>query len=195
MDLGACVWLEEYLKTYDRILVIVSHSQDFLNGVCTNIMDLNHLKKLVYYGGNYDTYVKTKNEQEINQNKAYDKQQKEIEHIKKFVASAGTYANLVKQAKSKLKIIEKMEAEGLVEKVENPRAFRFNFLNVEKLPPPVLAFDNVSFSYSGKVEECLYKNLNLGVDMDSRIALVGPNGAGKSTLLKLINGELTPTSG
>jgi ATPase subunit of ABC transporter with duplicated ATPase domains len=67
LDLGACVWLEEYLSTYDKCLVVVSHSQDFLNGVCTNIMDLDHKKKLTVYGGNYDQYVQTKAENEVNQ--------------------------------------------------------------------------------------------------------------------------------
>ncbi|KAI0226284.1 ABC transporter ATP-binding protein arb1 [Massospora cicadina] len=195
LDLEACVWLEEYLKTYNRILVVVSHSQDFLNGVCTNIMDLTHTRTLLYYGGNYDTYVRTKAENEVNQMKAYAKQQAEIEHIKKFIASAGTYANLVKQAKSKQKIIDKMEADGLIEKVEPPPKFNFRFLEVGKLPPPVLSFADVSFAYSGKMEDCLYKNLELGVDMDSRVAIVGPNGVGKSTLLKLMTGELQPTAG
>ncbi|KAI9018653.1 P-loop containing nucleoside triphosphate hydrolase protein [Phycomyces nitens] len=195
LDLEACVWLEEYLKTYDRILVVVSHSQDFLNGVCTNTMNLTHKRKLVYYGGNYDMFVKIKEENEVNQAKAYDKQQEEIAHIKKFIASAGTYANLVRQAKSKQKIIDKMEAAGLIEKVEKPQAFKFAFTDVDKLPPPVLAFQEVSFAYSGKVEDCLYRHIELGVDMDSRIALVGPNGAGKSTLLKLMSNELVPTEG
>ncbi|KAI8059926.1 P-loop containing nucleoside triphosphate hydrolase protein [Gilbertella persicaria] len=195
LDLEATVWLEEYLKTYDRILVMVSHSQDFLNGVCTNMMHLTHKRKLIYYGGNYDMFVKTKEENEVNQAKAYAKQQEEIAHIKKFIASAGTYANLVRQAKSKQKIIDKMEAAGLIEKVENPNAFKFSFTDVPKLPPPVLAFQDVSFSYDGKMENCLYRNLELGIDMDSRIALVGPNGAGKSTLLKLMDNELIPTGG
>ncbi|KAI9475694.1 MAG: P-loop containing nucleoside triphosphate hydrolase protein [Benjaminiella poitrasii] len=195
LDLEATVWLEEYLKTYDRILVMVSHSQDFLNGVCTNMMHLNHKRKLIYYGGNYDTFIKTKEENEVNQAKAYAKQQEEIAHIKKFIASAGTYANLVRQAKSKQKIIDKMEAQGLIEKVEAPLPFKFSFTDVPKLPPPVLAFQDVSFAYDGNIDHCLYRNLELGVDMDSRIALVGPNGAGKSTLLKLMNNELIPTGG
>ncbi|KAI8385008.1 P-loop containing nucleoside triphosphate hydrolase protein [Radiomyces spectabilis] len=195
LDLEACVWLEEYLKTYNRILVVVSHSQDFLNGVCTNMMHLTHKRKLVYYGGNYDTFVKTKEENEINQAKAYAKQQEEIAHIKKFIASAGTYANLVRQAKSKQKIIDKMEAAGLIENVEKPPLFKFAFTDVAKLPPPVLAFQEVSFSYSGDMSKALYRDIELGVDMDSRVALVGPNGAGKSTLLKLMSGELVPTEG
>ena len=69
LDLGAVVWLEAYLSTYNHILVIVSHSQDFLDSICTNIMDLTHKKKMVYYAGKYSTYVKTKRENEVNQMK------------------------------------------------------------------------------------------------------------------------------
>ncbi|KAL2166029.1 hypothetical protein VTG60DRAFT_3434 [Thermothelomyces hinnuleus] len=194
LDLEACVWLEEYLKKWNRTLVLVSHSQDFLNGVCTNMIDMRQ-KKLTYYGGNYDSYVKTRHEQETNQMKAYHKQQEEIAHIKKFIASAGTYANLVRQAKSRQKILDKMEAEGFIQPVVPDRVFTFRFADVEKLPPPVLSFDSVTFSYSGDPKDDLYRNIDLGFDMDSRTALVGPNGVGKSTLLRLMTGKLSPTSG
>ncbi|KAG9029045.1 hypothetical protein FRB95_005779 [Tulasnella sp. JGI-2019a] len=195
LDLGAVVWLEAYLSTYNHILVITSHSQDFMDSICTNIMELTPKKKMVYYTGNYSTFVRTKSENEVNQMKAYAKQQEEIAHIKKFIASAGTYANLVKQAKSKQKIIDKMEAAGLIEKVEIPRPLRFNFEDVTKLPPPIIAFNDVAFSYSGKKEDYLYKNLSFGIDMDSRIAILGANGTGKSTLLNLILGNLQPCEG
>jgi ATP-binding cassette subfamily F protein 2 len=194
LDLEACVWLEEYMKKWDRTLILVSHSMDFLNGVCTNMIDMR-MKQLMYYGGNYDTYMKTRTEQEINQTKAYEKQQEEIKHIKKFIASAGTYANLVRQAKSRQKILDKMEADGFIQPVISDRVFTFRFADVEKLPPPVLSLDDVTFSYSGKNEDNLYENLDFGVDMDSRTALVGPNGVGKSTLLKIFTGALSPTSG
>jgi len=69
------------------------------------------------------------------------------------------------------------------------------FPEAEMLAPPVCAFNNVSFSYSGKKEDYLYKNVNLGVDLDSRVALVGPNGAGKSTLLKLMLAQLEASEG
>ncbi len=75
------------------------------------------------------------------------------------------------------------------------RNFNFDFPDCDKLPPPVLPFTGVSFSYNGKKEDYLYENLNLGIDCDSRVALVGPNGAGKSTLLKLMVGDLTPSEG
>ncbi|KAI8999926.1 P-loop containing nucleoside triphosphate hydrolase protein [Hyaloraphidium curvatum] len=197
LDLGACVWLEEYLKRYDRILLIVSHSQDFLNNVCTNIIDWTPKKTLQYYTGNYDQYVQTFDELSVNQNKQFDKQQAEIKHMKEFIASVGTYANLVRQAKSRQKILDKMEADGLVEKVEKRKTTAFYFQEIGKLPPPLVAFTQVSFSYNGsqKREDLIYKDLDLGVDMDSRVALVGPNGAGKSTLLKLMTGELVPVNG
>ncbi|UZJ51684.1 hypothetical protein CBS101457_001004 [Exobasidium rhododendri] len=195
LDLEAVVWLEAYLATYNHILVFTSHSADFMDSVCTNIMDLTVQKQLVYYGGNYSTYVRTKSENEVNQMKAYAKQQEEIQHIKKFIASAGTYANLVKQAKSKQKIIDKMEAAGLIEPVVVPRLLRFNFEDIRKLPPPIIAFNDVAFSYSGEEKDYLYKDLSFGIDMDSRVAIVGQNGTGKSTLLNLITGVLQPVKG
>ncbi|KAJ1539985.1 hypothetical protein HK405_012185, partial [Cladochytrium tenue] len=196
LDLGACVWLEEYLKTYNRILVCISHSTDFLNTVCTNIVEFTPKKKLAYFGGNYDTYVKTKTELEVNQQKAYEKQQAEIAHIKQFIASCGTYANLVRQAKSRQKVLDKMIEDGLIEPVERPPRFKFFFNSSGKLPPPVLAFTEVDFAYSGNMKkDPIYKKLEFGVDTDSRVALVGPNGAGKSTLLKLMLGTLIATNG
>jgi len=83
----------------------------------------------------------------------------------------------------------------LVEKVEQPKQLRFNFEDVKKLPPPIIAFSDVAFSYSGLKKDFLYKELNFGIDMDSRIAIVGDNGTGKSTLLNLITGALAPTEG
>ncbi|KAK4056266.1 ABC transporter ATP-binding protein arb1 [Microbotryomycetes sp. JL221] len=195
LDLEAVVWLEAYLSTYNHILVLTSHSQDFMDSVCTNILDLTVQRKFLTYGGNYSTYVRTKSENETNQMKAYQKQQDEIKHIKEFIASAGTYANLVKQAKSKQKIIDKMEAAGLVEKVFEPKPVSFHFEEVRKLPPPVIAFTDVAFAYSGQMKDALYKDLSVGIDMDSRIAIVGQNGTGKSTLLNLVTGMLQPTQG
>lgn len=195
LDLGACVWLEEYLKTWPTILVVISHSQDFLNGVCTNILQLTHKGTLVNWSGNYDTYVKTRADREVNDMKKYEKEQADIKHLQEFIRSCGTYANLRKQAESKQKIIDKMVAAGLAEMPVSDRPFDFKFPSNEKLAPPIMAFDNVSFSWSGKKEDYLYTNLNFGVDMDSRIALVGPNGAGKSTLLKLMRSEIDAVEG
>mmetsp|Transcript_2625 Transcript_2625/g.3789 ORF Transcript_2625/g.3789 Transcript_2625/m.3789 type:complete len:599 (+) Transcript_2625:107-1903(+) len=197
LDLESCVWLEQHLATEctGQCILLVSHSQDFLNGVCTNICHITPKRTLKYYGGNYDTFIQVKKENEIQQMKQYEKQQADIKKIKQFIASAGTYANLVKQAKSKQKILDKMKADGLIERPEKPHEFNFNFPTCERLPSPVLALDKVGFAYSGDMKDSLYKNVSCGVDMDSCTALVGPNGAGKSTLLKLFCGDLTPTEG
>src|SRR5690348_12899941 len=69
-----------------------------------------------------------------------------------------------------------MEADGFIQPVHEDRVFTFRFADVEKLPPPVLSFDDVTFSYSGNAKDNLYEHLDLGIDMDSRTALVGPNG-------------------
>ena len=195
LDLEAVVWLEAYLSRYPHCLVLNSHSQDFMNNVCTQILDLTPDRKLVYYGGNYDTYVKTKGELETNQVKAYYKQQEEIAHIKRFIASAGTYANLVRQAKSKQKIIDKMEADGLIALPARSKDISFKFVDQQKLPPPVIGFHDVAFSYDGSPDHFLYEDVDFGIDMDSRVALVGKNGTGKSTLVNLVNGVLMPVRG
>eukprot|EP01027_Heterolobosea_sp_BB2_P010164 GEZU01014945.1.p1 GENE.GEZU01014945.1~~GEZU01014945.1.p1 ORF type:complete len:579 (+),score=253.95 GEZU01014945.1:136-1872(+) len=193
LDLESCLYLEEYLKNYNRILVIVSHSQDFLNNVTTNIINI-HNKKLVYYGGNYDTYVKTRAELEEHQMKMYNWEQNEIKKMKEYINRFGHgSAKLARQAQSKEKTMAKMIEAGLTEKVVKDRVFTFTFPDCGKLPPPVLSFNDVAFGY--QPDKLLYKNLTFGVDLDSRIALVGPNGAGKSTLLKLMAGKLEPTDG
>jgi len=195
LDLGACVWLEDYLAKWESILILTSHSADFLNGVCSKTYHLTVRQTLELYSGNYATYVKTRTEKEVQQLKAYEKEQDDIQHLQKFIRECGTYSNLVKQAQSKQKIIDKMVEAGLTLKPVDDPKFRFNFPNSAKIPPPVLAFQNVSFAYSGKKEDYLYTGLEFGIDCDSRIALVGPNGAGKSTLLKLIEQEIAPTEG
>lgn len=70
----------------------------------------------------------------------------------------------MRQAKSKQKIIDKMEAAGLIEKIETPRPLRFNFEDISKLPPPIIAFNEVAFSYSGKKENYLYQHLSFGIE-------------------------------
>lgn len=194
LDLEACVWLERELKSYKRILVIISHSQDFMNGICTNIVHM-HKQKLQYYGGNYDTYVQTRLELEENQMKRYRWEQDQIGHMKNYIARFGHgSAKLARQAQSKEKTLRKMVDGGLTERVLSDKTLSFEFFSCGDIPPPVIMVQHVSFRYS-EDKPWIYKNLDFGLDLDTRIALVGPNGAGKSTLLKLICGELVPSDG
>lgn len=194
LDLDACVWLENELKQYKRILVIISHSQDFLNGVCTNIIHLDK-RRLSYYGGNYDAFIRTRLELLENQSKRYAWEQSQIAHMKDYIARFGHgSAKLARQAQSKEKTLAKMVNQGLTEKVVADKLVEFYFPSCGKIPPPVIMVQNVSFRYSDDTP-WIYKKIEFGVDLDSRIALVGPNGAGKSTLLKLILGDLVPNDG
>ncbi|EQC40818.1 ATP-binding cassette, subfamily F, member 2 [Saprolegnia diclina VS20] len=193
LDMEAVVWLEDYLSKWKKILLLISHSQEFMNGVCTNIIELTR-KKLEYYSGDYDTYIKTKEEKEENQMKKYAWEQDQIKHMKDYIARFGHgSAKLARQAQSKEKTLAKMVREGLTEKVVKEMEGDFKFPNPERLPPPVLMFQELAFGYP----DCplLYEGVELGLDMDSRVALVGANGSGKTTLLNLITGDLTPVKG
>jgi len=194
LDLEACVWLENYLKNYRRIILLVSHSQDFLNGVCSDIIHMNK-KRLKYYGGNYETYVKTRNELEENQMKRHKWEQDQIAHMKDYIARFGHgSAKLARQAQSKEKTLKKMVDGGLTERVMNDKTVTFYFPDCGKIPPPVIMVQHVHFKYPGS-SRVIYRDIDFGLDLDSRIALVGPNGAGKSTLIKMLTGDLVPTDG
>lgn len=194
LDMEAVIWLEDYLSRWNRILLLISHSQDFLNNVCSHMIHFTNRRKLVYYDGNYDQFIKTKSEKEENQWKQYKWEQEQIKSMKEYIARFGHgTAKNAKQAQSKEKVLAKMIRAGLTEKPEEEKMLNFKFSDPGHLPPPVLAFHDVSFGYPGCA--ALYSNVNFGVDLDSRVALVGPNGAGKTTLVKLMAGELNPSMG
>ena len=193
LDLEACVWLEEHLSTYPKCLFVVSHSQSFLNQVCTHTVWL-HGGTLKYYGGNYANFVATVAEDERLQLKVWEKQQADMEKLSEFVR-VNKANGVAASAKSKKKVLEKLEEESVAKPKLREPTLTFKFPECSRLAPPVMPFEDVSFSYSGKAADNLYEKLDIGVDCDSRVALVGPNGCGKSTLLKLMSGELTPTEG
>jgi ATP-binding cassette subfamily F protein 2 len=194
LDMEAVVWLEEYLSNFNRILVLISHSQDFLNNVCSNIIFLRE-QVLTNYSGNYDTYMRTRKELEEEQTKRYEWEQEQIAHMKEYIARFGHgSAKLARQAQSKEKTLAKMVAAGLTPRVVQDTVLAFKFNEPALIPPPVLQFHDVAFRYNPTAPE-LYRDVNFGVDMESRVALVGPNGAGKTTLLKLMMGDLSATEG
>lgn len=193
LDMEAVVWLEDYLSKWKKILFVVSHSQDFLNGVCTNIV--HHSKrKLTYYSGNYDQFVLTRGEKEEEQEKRFKAEQDQIKHMKNYIARFGQgNAKMARQAQSKEKTLDKMLRSGLTDKVEHEKDLDFKFPDPPTLAPPVLQCNDISFGYPGC--DLLYSGVDVGIDLDSRVALVGPNGAGKSTLLKILMQDLIPVGG
>mmetsp|Transcript_7013 Transcript_7013/g.10375 ORF Transcript_7013/g.10375 Transcript_7013/m.10375 type:complete len:683 (-) Transcript_7013:233-2281(-) len=195
LDMEAVIWLEEYLSKWDKILFFVCHSQDFMNNVCTNIVRLDPtFKKLRYYSGNYDTYVQTRRDQDMVQMRQYEAEQRDIAEIKDFIARFGHgTVKMVRQAQAREKLLQKKLEAGLTEKPEEYKMWDWTFPDAGQLPVPVLAIERLTFKYPGG--DPLYDNVDFGIDLQTRVALVGPNGAGKTTLFKLIDGDLIPTKG
>ena len=128
LDMEAVIWLENYLSKWKRILLLVSHSQDFLNNVCSNMIHFNQHKKLEYYNGNYDTFIKTKEDLAVAQMKQYKWEQEQIKSMKEYIAL--NQSKNSKQAESKKKVLQKMERAGLTEKPEVEKMLNFQFVSI-----------------------------------------------------------------
>ncbi|XP_032903563.1 ATP-binding cassette sub-family F member 1 isoform X3 [Amblyraja radiata] len=199
LDLNAVIWLNNYLQTWKKTLLIVSHDQGFLDDVCTDIIHLD-MQKLFYYRGNYNTFKKMYVQKQKEQLKLYDKQEKRLKDLKaggkstKQAEKQTKDALTRKQQKGKKKNMDE-ESNEAPELLKRPREYtvKFTFPNPPPLSPPILGLHGVDFAYEN--HKPIFKNLDFGIDMESRICIVGPNGIGKSTLLLLLSGKLAPTIG
>ncbi|XP_029440105.1 ATP-binding cassette sub-family F member 1 isoform X5 [Rhinatrema bivittatum] len=200
LDLNAVIWLNNYLQSWKKTLLIVSHDQGFLDDVCTDIIHLDN-QKLYYYRGNYMTFKKMYQQKQKELQKQYEKQEKKLKDLKAGGKSAKQAQEKVtkealtrKQQKCRKKNLEE-EGNEPAELLKRPREYtvKFTFPNPPPLSPPILGLHAVDFGYEG--HPMLFKNLDFGIDMESRICIVGPNGVGKSTLLLLLTGKLIPTKG
>lgn len=192
LDVPALTWLTEFLNQWEKTIVIVSHDRGFLNSV-TNATVFLHRKRLWYYGGNYDTFVRVRAEHKTNQTSIASQQQRKVAHLKDFIARFGHgHKKMAAQAQSRMKLLKKIEEEAVDVDFDDPY-LKIEFPTSSPLPPPCISVINASFGYDDK--RILYKDLNFGVDCDSRVCLIGPNGAGKSTFLQLLSGDLVPTDG
>ncbi|XP_007439798.1 ATP-binding cassette sub-family F member 1 isoform X1 [Python bivittatus] len=199
LDLNAVIWLNNYLQTWKKTLLIVSHDQGFLDDVCTDIIHLD-MQKLFYYRGNYMTFKKMYQQKQKELLKQYEKQEKKLKDLKAGGKSTKQAEKQTKEAltRKQQKCRKKNTDEESIEAPEllkRPKEYtvKFTFPDPPPLAPPILGLHGVDFSYEG--QKPLFKNLDFGIDMESRICIVGPNGVGKSTLLLLLTGKLTPTRG
>ncbi|CAL8363668.1 unnamed protein product [Arctogadus glacialis] len=200
LDLNAVIWLNNYLQGWKKTLLIVSHDQSFLDEVCTDIVHLDY-QKLFYYRGNYLTFKKMYVQKQKELQKQYDKQEKKLKDLKaggkstKQAEKQTKEALTRKQAKGKKKGGVEEESKESTELLKRPKEYtvKFTFPNPPILSPPILGLHSVDFGYDG--QKPLFKNVEFGIDMESRICIVGPNGVGKSTLLLLLTGRLNPGKG
>ncbi|CAH2056896.1 unnamed protein product [Thlaspi arvense] len=167
LDLRAVLWLEEYLCRWKKTLVVVSHDRDFLNTVCNEIIHLHDLK-LHVYRGNFDDFESGYEQRRKEMNKKYEIFEKQMKAAKRS-------GNRVQQEKVKDR------AKAAASKEASKHKGKGKLIEV-------------SFSYPSRADFRL-SNVDVGIDMGTRVAIVGPNGAGKSTLLNLLAGDLVPSEG
>merc|ERR1712203_290190 len=193
LDLNAVIWLDNYLQQYKKTLLIVSHDQSFLDNVCTDIIHLDQCK-LWYYKGNYSMFKKMEQQKRKERIKDYEKQEKRLKELKASGQSKKKAES--KQKKNKTKLTKNNDEDtGPQELLERPKEYQvhFRFPETSSLTPPILGLYNIDFHYEDQPH--LFKNVEFGIDMQSRVAIVGPNGVGKSTFLKLLMGDIQPTKG
>ncbi|XP_028925835.1 ATP-binding cassette sub-family F member 3 isoform X2 [Ornithorhynchus anatinus] len=190
LDVRAILWLENYLQTWPSTILMVSHDRNFLNAVATDIIHL-HSQRLDGYRGDFETFIKSKQERLRSQQREYEAQQQYRQHIQVFIDRFRYNANRASQVQSKLKLLEKLpELKPVDKELEVVLKFPDGF---EKFSPPVLQLDEVDFYY--EPDRLIFRRLSVSADLESRICVVGENGSGKSTMLKLLMGDLTPVQG
>uniref|UniRef100_A0A8C8T739 ATP-binding cassette sub-family F member 1 n=1 Tax=Peromyscus maniculatus bairdii TaxID=230844 RepID=A0A8C8T739_PERMB len=176
LDLNAVIWLNNYLQGWRKTLLIVSHDQGFLDDVCTDIIHLD-TQRLHYYRGNYMTFKKMYQQKQKELLKQYEKQEKKLKELKaggKSTKQAEKQTKEVltrKQQKCRRKNQDE-ESQDPPELLKRPKEYtvRFTFPDPPPLSPPVLGLHGVTFGYEG--QKPLFKNLDFGIDMDSRSELV-----------------------
>jgi ATP-binding cassette, subfamily F, member 3 len=189
LDLETIEWLESYLKGLSTPMVIVSHDREFLDRLCTQIVETERGVSTTYLG-NYSAYLQQKAENQAAQLNAFERQQKELEKQQAFVDKFRASATRSTQAKSREKQLDK------IERIEAPvgsvRTLHFRFPPAPRSGREVVILKDLTHVYDEKI---LFLGANLLIERGDKIAFVAPNGAGKSTLLRLIMGMEKPSEG
>lgn len=190
LDVPSITFLSNYLQTYPSTVLVVSHDRAFLNEVATDIIHQHSMRLDYYRGANFDSFYATREERKKVAKREYENQMAQRAHLQAFIDKFRYNAAKSSEAQSRIKKLEKMP---VLEPPETEYSVHFKFPEVEKLSPPIVQMSEVTFGYSP--DKILLRNVDLDVQLDSRIGIVGPNGAGKTTILKLLVGKLSPTSG
>lgn len=189
LDLESVIWLESFLMRSDKILLIVSHEKAFLDNVCNKILNISGAK-LRSYSGNYSTFIRTKEEQDLAAQRMAESQEQKREHIQSFVDRFRYKATKAKQVQSRIKMLGRLEPTA---QVEVNYSVRFVFGEPSpKVDRHLVTLENVSAGYGSKT---VLRDINMRIDCGERMALLGANGNGKSTLAKIISRRLEKLSG
>ena len=187
LDLDAILWLANWIKHFKGALILISHDRDFLDD-CVSFIAHLEMRRIDLYKGNFSQFevLRSMKLAEIKSN--YEKQQREIEHMKTFITRFKAKATKAKQAQSRVKSLEKMK---LIVPAHIKSPFKFSINASNKISNPLIAFKEADLGYASPV----INNLELSISPGDRIGLLGSNGAGKSTLIKSIVGEISVLKG
>ncbi len=188
LDLESLIWLEDFLKNYEGLLVMTSHDREFMNRIVTKIVEID-AGELNTYSGDYEFYELQRAVNEKQQQASFERQQamlaKEIKFIERFKARASHAA----QVQSRVKKLEK------IDRVEPPRrrqSVMFEFVPAPRSGEDVVSLSGVHKAYGART---IYDGFDFKIRRKERWCIMGVNGAGKSTLLKLVAGAAEPDKG
>ncbi|WP_411291329.1 ABC-F family ATP-binding cassette domain-containing protein [Sphingorhabdus sp.] len=189
LDLEATLWLENFLKGYPAMMVVISHERDLLNNVVDHILHLDNGQVTLYSGG-YDSFERQRAERAAQLAAAKASQDAQRAKLQDYVARNSARASTAKQAQSRAKALARMQP--IAAMAEDP-TLSFDFPSPDELKPPLVTLDLASVGYTEG--NPILQRLNLRIDPDDRIALLGRNGNGKTTLARLLAAQLTPMDG
>ena len=189
LDLDAVLWLEDWLGRYPGTLLLITHDRDFLDRVVTAIVHIEG-RRLKSYGGNYTAFERERTQQLAQQQASHARQQRQIEHLQRFVERFRAKATKAKQAQSRLKTLEKMERIAAAH-ADSP--FEFAFAPTGLTARQVAKLEQATLRYGTAMP--VFERLDWSLLAGERIGLLGPNGAGKSTLVKALAGRLPLAEG
>ncbi len=188
LDLDAVVWLEGWLRRYAGTLLLISHDREFLDPVVDHVA-LVIGGRISLYTGNYSAFERLRAVEIEHSRRAADRQRRERARVRAFVDRFRYKASKARQAQSRLKALERMQA---VAPVPVERRFAFEFLEPERSPRPVVKLEAASFGYGGPH---VLHEVSMALAPGDRVALLGANGTGKSTLMRGIAGRIAPGAG
>lgn len=188
LDIDSLIWLENWLRRVEATVIIISHDREFLDRAVNTIWSVED-GTICRYAGNYSQFELARIEKLRAQESARRAYETQAAHLTSFIERFRAKATKARQAQSRIKMLEKLQA---VEPVRAKREWRFIFLKPLRLPEHLVDGENLKIGYGDKV---VLSGVSFSIRSGERIGILGVNGAGKSTLVKAIVGELTPMSG
>jgi ATP-binding cassette subfamily F protein 3 len=188
LDVPSVHWLDGFLRTFKGAVVLICHDREFLNRQTERTFSFEP-EGMRFYNGNYDHYLKAREEEKRNLEARARNQEQKVKEATKFIERFRAKSSKARQAQSKIKLLKKIE---LVETHKRQKTIRFSFPDVPRSGREILSFQELAKGFG---ENVLYKDVNLRLTRGERVAIIGPNGAGKTTLLRMVAGELSPNQG